>query len=138
MNLRFRQCMAVIGGAAILAYMGLISLSDVRGYVAWPANMLALSLAAALCGILLAVAEENAALLLTMASVVSVLFFGGFWVYATWALLGEQISFVELILSELVFLYTIQRGALLLALSLVFGLLGVLGAQLLIPRILRR
>ena len=133
MNLRFRQCLAAIGVAAILAYMNLISLSDIRGYVAWPADMLTLSLTATLCGILLALVEENATLLLAMASVLSVLFFGGFWGYATWALLGKQTSFVELIFSDLVFLYTVQRGALLIALSLIFGLLGVTGAQLFLP-----
>lgn len=137
MNPRFKQGMVVIGVAAILAYMGLISLSDVRDYVAWPLSLLELSIAAALCGILLAMAEENAIRLLAMASVLSAVLFGGFWVYASWALLGQRIPFVELILSDLVFLYIIQRAALLITSSLVFGLLGAVCVQIFLPKHLR-
>lgn len=137
MNPRFRQGMVVLGGAAIMAYMGLISLSEIRGYVAWPVDLLGVSVAAALCGIVLALAEENAALLLAMASAVSFLLFGGFWAYASWALVGNQVPFFELVLSDLVLLYSIQRGGLLMVPSLAFGLLGVLVVQLFLPRQLR-
>ena len=91
MNLILRQSMAVIAAAAILAYMGLISLSHLRDYVAWPADMLALSIVAALCGMLLALAESKALHLYLIASVVSPLLFGGFWAYATWGVLGSRI-----------------------------------------------
>ena len=138
MNLILRQSMAVIAAAAILAYMGLISLSHLRDYVAWPADMLALSIVAALCGMLLALAESKALHLYLIASVVSPLLFGGFWAYATWGVLGSSIPFVELLLSDLVLLYAFQRSLLLVAPSLVFGLLGVLSVQLLLPKILRR
>ncbi len=138
MNLILRQSMAVIAAAAILAYMGLISLSHLRDYVAWPADMLALSIVAALCGALLALAESEALHLYLIASVVSALLFGGFWAYATWGVLGSSIPFVELLFSDLVFFYAVQRSFLLFAPCLVFGLLGVLGVQLLLPKILRR
>ena len=138
MNLTLRQCMAVIASAAILAYMGLISLSHLRDYVAWPADMLALSIVAALCGALLALAESRAVILMLVAAPVSALFFGAFWAYAAWEVLGSSISFVELLFSDLVFLYTVQRSFLLVAPSLVFGLLGVLGVQLILPKVLRR
>ena len=138
MNLILRQSMAVIAAAAILAYMGLISLSHLRDYVAWPADMLALSIVAALCGMLLALAESKALHLYLIASVVSPLLFGGFWAYATWGVLGSSIPLVELLLSDLVLLYAFQRSLLLVAPSLVFGLLGVLSVQLLLPKILRR
>ena len=130
--------MAVIAAAAILAYMGLISLSHLRDYVAWPADMLALSIVAALCGMLLALAESKALHLYLIASVVSPLLFGGFWAYATWGVLGNSIPFVDLLFSDLVLLYAFQRSLLLVAPSLVFGLLGVLSVQLLLPKILRR
>ena len=138
MNLILRQSMAVIAAAAILAYMGLISLSHLRDYVAWPADMLALSIVAALCGMLLALAESKALHLYLIASVVSPLLFGGFWAYATWGVLGSSIPLVELLFSDLVLLYAVQRSFLLVAPCLVFGLLGVLGVQLLLPKILRR
>ncbi len=138
MNLILRQSMAVIAAAAILAYMGLISLSHLRDYVAWPADMLALSIVAALCGMLLALAESKALHLYLIASVVSTLLFGGFWAYATWGVLGNSIPFVDLLFSDLVLLYVVQRSFLLVAPSIVFGLLGVLSVQLLLPKILRR
>jgi hypothetical protein len=138
MNLILRQSMAVIAAAAILAYMGLISLSHLRDYVAWPADMLALSIVAALCGMLLALAESKALHLYLIASVVSPLLFGGFWAYATWGVLGNSIPFVDLLFSDFVLLYVVQRSFLLVAPCLVFGLLGVLGVQLLLPKILRR
>ncbi len=138
MNLTLRQSMAVIAAAAILAYMGLISLSHLRDYVAWSADMLALSIVAALCGMLLALAESKALHLFLIASVVSPLLFGGFWAYATWGVLGNSIPFVDLLFSDLVLLYVVQRSFLLVAPSIVFGLLGVLSVQLLLPKILRR
>ena len=138
MGSRLRTGASVCAVAAILAYMGLTSLSHVGDYVAWPADMLALSIVAALCGALLAMAEERAIRLLMMASLMSVLLFGGFWVYASWALLGNQFPLAELILSDLVFLYVIQRGFWLVAPSLVFGLLGVIIVELFLPMSLRR
>ncbi len=138
MNLTLRQSLAVIAAAAILAYMGLISLSHLRDYVAWSADMLALSIVAALCGMLLALAESKALHLYLIASVVSPLLFGGFWAYATWGVLGNSIPFLDLLFSDLVLLYVVQRSFLLVAPSLVFGLLGVLSVQLLLPKILRR
>ena len=138
MNAKLRQSLAVFAVAAILAYMGLISLTHLKNYVAWPADMLALSLAAALAGTLLAMAEPKALVLFIVASFASVPLFGGFWAYASWALLGDQITALDLILSDVVFTYTFQRSFLLVAPSLVFGLLGVLGVQLLLPKLLRR
>ena len=120
MNLILRQSMAVIAAAAILAYMGLISLSHLRDYVAWPADMLALSIVAALCGMLLALAESKALHLYLIASVVSPLLFGGFWAYASWGVLGSRLPFVELLFSDLVLFYAIQRSFLLCTLSCVW------------------
>lgn len=137
MSPQFRNGAAVFAVAAILAQTGLVSLSDLREYVAWPANTLALSVVAYLCGALLALAATGAVRLYLIGSVLGVILFGGFWAYASWALLGEQIPFVELIFSDPVFLYTIQRGLLLLAPSLVFGLMGVLSVQLFLPATLR-
>ena len=134
----FRQSLAVIAVAAVQAYMGLISLSHVGGYVAWPADMLELSVAAVVCGALLALAEGRSILLLLIASAVSVLLFGGYWAYALWALLGSQFQFFELMLSDVVFLYILLRSFLLTAPSIVFGVLGIIIVELFWPMILRR
>ena len=138
MSAYLRQSAMVVAVAAILAYVGLISLSSVRDYVAWPTDMLGLSLVAALCGILLALAEKKALLLFTVSATLSLLLFGGFWAYASWALLRGQLPILTLLISDLVLLYTVQRGFLLVAPTFVFGLLGVLGVQLLLPKLLRR
>jgi len=100
--------------------------------------MLTLSLVAALCGALLAVAESRAILLFALAAILSVLLFGGFWASASLALLRGQIPALDLLFSDFVFLYTVQRGFILVAPSIVFGLLGVFSVQLLLPKLLRR
>ena len=138
MSAYLRQSAVVLAVAAILAYVGLISLSSMRDYVAWPTDMLGLSLVAALCGMLLALAEKIALSMFIVAAMLSVLLFGGFWAYASWALLRGQLPTLPLLFSDLVLLYIVQRGFLLVASSLVFGLLGVLGVQLFLPKLLRR
>lgn len=130
---RLKQGTAVIAAALIVGYMGLISVSEVGDYVPWSAGFLGLGIAAALCGILLALIDEQAIRLMSMACVLGVLIFGGFWSIASWALLGEQISFLELVLSDLVFSYVLRRGILLLLISILFGLLGTVGMQIILP-----
>ena len=137
MRSRLRATASVCAVAAILAYLGLISLSDVGGYVTWSSDMLTLSIVAVLCGVLLALAEEKSIPLLVIASALSLLLFGVFWAYATLGLLGNYLTLFELILSDLVLLYTLQRGLFLVGTSMVFGLLGVIIVQLLLPKLLR-
>lgn len=132
-----RQSSAVLAVASILAYVGLISLSHIRDYVPWPADMLALSLVAAICGALLALAEDRAILLFTLAAILSVLLFGGFWAFASWALLRGQLPVLDVLFSDFVFIYAVQRGFILVAPSIVFGLIGVFGVQLLLSKRLR-
>jgi len=124
--------------ASILAYFGLISLTHIQDYVPWPADMLALSLVAAISGAVLAAAESRAILLFALAAILSTLLFGGFWTYASWALLRGQLPALDILFSDYVFTYTVQRGFILVAPSIVFGLLGVFGVQLLLSKVLRR
>lgn len=138
MRALIRQSSAVLAVASILAYVGLISLSHIRDYVPWPADMLALSLVAALCGALLAAAESRAILLFALAAILSALLFGGYWAFASWALLRGQLPALDILFSDYVFVYTVQRGFILVAPSIVFGLLGVFGVQLLLSKVLRR
>ena len=138
MRTLIRQSSAVLAVASILAYVGLISLSHIRDYVPWPADMLALSLVAALCGALLAAAESRAILLFALAASLSAFLFGGYWAFASWALLRGQLPALDILFSDYVFVYTVQRGFLLVAPSIVFGLLGVFGVQLLLSKLLRR
>jgi len=137
MRTPIRQGAAVLAVASILAYVGLISLSHIRDYVPWPADMLALSLVAALCGALLAAAESRAILLFALAAILSALLFGGYWAFASWALLRGQLPAHDILFSDYVFVYAVQRGFLLVAPSIVFGLLGVFSVQLLLSKRLR-
>lgn len=137
MRSTFGSAVSVCAVAAILAWLGLISLSDLGGYVPWQTDMLAFSLGAALCGVVLALAEERAALLLVIASLLSVPLFGGFWAYAAWGLLGGFVSPLQLLVSDYVLLYTLQRGLLLVGLGIVFGLFGVIIVQLFLLKLLR-
>ena len=136
MHSYLRSAASVLAVAAILAYLGLISLSDIGGYVPWQADMLVLSIGALLSGTVLALAEKRAFLLQVIASLSSVLLFGAFWTYATWGLLGGFVPPLQLILSDFVLLYTLQRGFLLVGPGIVFGLLGVIIVHLLLPRLL--
>ena len=133
MGQRLKQSTAVVSVALVLAYVGLTSLSDIRDYAPWPANLLGLSLVSVLCGSLLALIDQKALSLMSFASVLSVLIFGSFWSLASWSLVRVQVSLLELILSDLVFLYVAQRGALLFAVSILFGLIGATGMQILLP-----
>ena len=113
MHSHLRSAASVLAVAAILAYLGLISLSDIGGYVPWRADMLVLSIGAVVSGTVLALAEKRAILLQAIASLLSALLFGAFWTYATWGLLGGFVPLLELLLSDFVLLYTLQRGFLL-------------------------
>ncbi len=137
MRSTLRSAVSVCAAAAILAWLGLISLSDLGGYVPWQTDMLALSLGATLCGVVLALAEEKVALLLVIASLLSVPLFGGFWAYAAWGLLGGFVPPLQLLVSDYVLLYTLQRGLFLVGLGIVFGLFGVIIVQLVLPKLLR-
>lgn len=136
MHSHLRSAASVLAVAAILAYLGLISLSDIGGYVPWRADMLVLSIGAVVSGAVLALAEKRAILLQAIASLLSALLFGAFWTYATWGLLGGFVPLLELLLSDFVLLYTLQRGFLLVGPGIVFGLLGVIIVHLLLPKLL--
>ena len=78
MGQRLTQSIAVVAAAFVVAYAGLTSVSDVRDYVSWPAELVGLSIVSALCGGLLALIDRKAIWLMSLASVLSVLIFGSF------------------------------------------------------------
>lgn len=118
--------------------MGIASVSRVSEYAPWQTNLLWLSIASALCGALLALIGDRAFWLIGAASLLAVVIFGGLWSYLSWALLGPVFSFLEIALSDFVFLHVAQRGAIMFADSVVFGLLGVVVAVLLFPGMVTR
>ena len=134
MGQRVRQGIAVVAVAVVLAYTGTVSVSPVRDFAPWrPTNLSWLSVVSAICGVLLALSSDRAAWSIVAASVLAVLIFGGLWSYICWALLGQYISFFDLIQSDLVLFYVIQLGILMFMASALFGLLGAVIATVFLP-----
>ena len=133
MGEKARQGTTVLAAALVLAYLGAVSISQVRDFAPWPANLAWLSFFSAMCGILLAISNDRAARSMVVASALAVPIFAGIWSYILWALLGEYISFFDLILSDFMFLYVIRLGALIFVVSTFFGLLGTVLALTIVP-----
>ena len=133
MSQRVRQGTAIVAAALVLAYVGAVSVSKVRDFAPWPANLLWLSVVSVICGVLLALSSDGAVRSIVVASVVAVLIFGGLRSYMVWTLLGQYVSLSDLVLSDLVLLYVIQRGLLMLLVSALFGLLGAVVTLVFLP-----
>ena len=130
---RARQGTAIVAAALVLAYLGAVSISQVGDFAPWPANKAWLSIFSSMCGVLLALSNERPAQSMVVASALAVPIFAGVWSYILWTLLGQQISFIDLILSDFMLLYVIRLGVLLFIVSVLFGLLGTVVALTLIP-----
>ena len=133
MGEKVRQGTLVLAAALVVAYMGAVSISQVRDFAPWPANLAWLSFFSAICGVLLALSNDRAAQSMVVASGLAVLIFAGIWSYILWALLGEHISLIDLILSDFMFLYVIRLGFLIFLVSVFCGLLGTVVALTLFP-----
>lgn len=127
MGRRVRQGTEVVAAALVLAYVGTVAFSHVGDFAPWSTNLLWLSVASAICGALLALSSlsgEEAVWSIIAAPVLAVLIFGSVWIYIWWALAGQYISLFDLILSDFVFLYVVQRGFVMFLVSVPFGVLG--------------
>jgi len=139
MGHNLRQGTIVIAAAVIMAYIGITSLTEVQDFAVWSGNLFWLSVASAVCGALMAVSSDRAAWQMVAASVLACLIFGGIWSYIVWALLsGGVIPYIEIALSDFVLLYAIQRGAILLMISLFFGLMAAVAVLTFVPEHYRR
>ena len=109
---RLSLAAAVVAAATVMAYMGIASLTDVQEFTILPTNLLILSLASVICGVLMAISSDSAAWLIMAASALAFLIFGGIWSYIVWLLLsGGVIPYIEIALSDYVLLYVAQRGS---------------------------
>jgi hypothetical protein len=135
MRQRVEQTLAIVAVALVLACVGTTGFSPVGDFVPWPASPLWLGVISVVCGILLALVGEQALRSMVAASLLGVLIFGGLWSHIAWVLVGQYLSanFLELVLSNLVLTYVFQRGALMLLISLLPGLLGVAIASIFLP-----
>ncbi len=133
MSRRVRQGTAIVAVALVLAYVGTVSVSKVRDFAPWPANLLWLIVISAICGVLLALSSDGADWSIAVASLLAVLIFGGLQSYMIWVLLGQYVSLFDLVLSDFVLVYVTQRGILMLMVSALFGLLGAVVTRAFLP-----
>jgi len=133
MHLKVRQWTAIVAAAVVLAYVGIVAVTEVRDFALWSANLTWLGVIAAICGALLALVSEGAVWSIVVASVLAVLIFAGLWSYIFWSFLGEYFSFLELIVSNLFIFQVLPRSALILITTLLLGLLGTVAATILLP-----
>lgn len=127
MRARIKQYTAIIAVGLILAYLATAAVPPMRDFVPMPATLGIVLLAAVICGALFALVTEQAPQSIVAASLLAMLFFAGIRAYVVAWILGKFISFtfLELILSDSVLLYTMHRG---LIMFLGCGLLGLIGA----------
>jgi hypothetical protein len=128
MRPRIRQISAVVAAALVIAAVSVLTLTPIGPFLVGRISLLWLGVTAALCGALLAMSSERALLLVTVAAGLAVVIFGGVWSYLVWVLIGQDlsavVSFWELALSDYVFLYVAQRGAIIFMFSAAFGVVG--------------
>lgn len=132
MRLRVRRWTAIIAAAVVLAYVGTVTVSEVRDFALWPAGFVWLSVFAVVCGGLLALISDGAAWSIAVASVLAVLILAGLWSYIFWSFLGEYFSYFELIVSTPFISQVFRQSFVILITTVPLGLLGVVAATLLL------
>jgi hypothetical protein len=133
MRLEVRRWTAIIAAAVVLAYVGTVTVSEVRDFALWPAGLIWLSVFAVICGVLLALISDGAGWSIVMASVLAVLIFAGLWSYIFWAFLGKYFSYFELIVSTPFISQVFRQGFVILITTVPLGLLGVAAATIFVP-----
>jgi hypothetical protein len=132
-NLKVRQWTAIVAAAVVLAYVGIVAVTEVRDFALWPASLAWLGVFAAICGALLALISDGAAWSIVVASVLAVMIFAGLWSYIFWLFLGEFVSLLEIIVSNLFIFQVLPRSAVVLITTVLLGLLGVVAATIFLP-----
>ena len=133
---RVRQGTATFAVALVLAYGMAATLPPVRDFAPWPFDLFWLSVTSVICGVLLGLTSSEAGWsMIAAASILAILIFTAIRSYIVWQLVGQQISLslFDLVLSDLVFLYVIQRGLILFMASAIFGLIGAVFASIILP-----
>ena len=133
MRLEVRRWTAIIAAAVVLAYVGTVTVSEVRDFALWQASLAWLGVFAAICGVLLALTSDGAVWSIAVASVVAVLIFAGLWSYILWSFLGEYFSYFELIVSTPFISQVFPQSFVILITTVPLGLLGVAAATIFVP-----
>jgi hypothetical protein len=128
-----RRWTAIIAAAVILAYVGTVTVSEVRDFALWPASLVWLSVFAVICGGLLALISDGAVWSTVVASVLAVLIFAGLWSYIFWSFLGEWFPYSELIVSTPFISRVFRQSFVILITTIPLGLLGAVAATIFPP-----
>jgi preprotein translocase subunit SecY len=132
-NPRIRRWAAVVATAIVLAYVGTVAVTQVRDSALWPADLGWLGAVSAVCGVLLALIDEDTIRLMVVASGLAVLIFAGVWSYILWSLLGDYFSLFELMVSNFFVLQVIPRSAMIFGTTLFMGLLAIVAVTTFVP-----
>lgn len=122
------QGLLVLAASFVMAYLGITSVSHIGEFSPWASNIGWFGLLSALCGVLLTLGgyrAEKAIWAIVAAASLSVVVFGLAWGYVCWGLIRPYLSFWEVLRSDFVLVYVIQRGLLMLIVSSASGLLGI-------------
>ena len=133
MHLEVRRWTAIIAAAVVLAYVGTVTVSEVRDFALWPAGLVWLSVFAVICGVLLTLTSDGAIWSIVVASVLAIVIFAGLWSYIFWSFLGEYFSYFELIVSTAFISQVFRQSLVILITTVPLGLLGVVAATIFLP-----
>lgn len=133
---RIAQYASIAAVASLLAYLGAASVPPMRYFAPAPASLGLVLLAAALAGLLLAFVTDQAPLSVVIAVILALLLFAGIRAVTVGMALRRLISVgvFELISSDAVLLYTLQRGLIMYFAAGLLGLIGSVAGLLLIPQ----
>jgi hypothetical protein len=132
-NPRIRRWAAVVATAIVLAYVSTVAVTQVRDFALWPANLVWLGAVSAVCGVLLALIDEDTVRLMVVASGLAVLISAGVWGYILWSLMGDYFSLFELMASNLFVLQVIPRSAMIFVTTLFMGFLAIVAVTIFVP-----
>jgi hypothetical protein len=132
-NPRIRRWAAVVATAIVLAYVSTVAVTQVRDFALWPANLVWLGAVSAVCGVLLALIDEDTVRLMVVASGLAVLISAGVWSYILWSLMGDYFSLFELMASNLFVLQVIPRSAMIFVTTLFMGFLAIVAVTIFVP-----
>ncbi len=121
-----RRGAVVIAASVVMAYVGIIAVSDVPGFAFLSADAVWLCVFAFVCGALLALASESAIQSVVAASALAVLIFASVWGYLFWRFWGEYFSLAELLVSNLFVTQVLLQGSVIFLITCLFGLFGVM------------
>lgn len=119
--------------AIILAFVGLVSITEVQRFVPWATNIMGLFVAAIICCLLLVLMSPRAMMLMGLASTLSVLIFSAFWTYSTWRLVGAVFSLADPVTLNLLILYLVPRSLILFFTAIAGGALTVIAVRFVRP-----